>query len=169
MFKTAYKLGGDEELATVNNEDSLTNQADAQDCDINIIVKKYGITGQIPQITGLEPLYGDFTEIGDYHEMVQRIRQANDAFMTIPAEIREQFDNDPGRFVSFASDEKNIEKLREWKLATPKEAQNGTRETTGTDAAGHRNEQSGSSGSSSSRLPEGSRDQQLREGRPPEG
>lgn len=149
MFKTAYNLGDDEIIATFNTEDSLTNQSDAQEADINILVRKFGITGQLPQITGLQPLYGDFTSGDDYRTMLDKVKAANEAFQQIPANIRKEFDNDPAKFVDFASDEKNIEKLREWKLATPKEAQNGKRETTGTDAAGHRDEQSGQSGSGS--------------------
>lgn len=151
MFKTAYALGEKDGLilATINTEDSLTNQSDAQEADINILVKKFGITGQLPQITGLQPLYGDFTSAEDYRTSLDRINAAKDAFNRIPAHIRKEFDNNPAKFIQFASDEKNIEKLREWKLATPKEAQNGTRQTTSTDADGHRNEQSGPSGPSS--------------------
>lgn len=149
MFKTAYNLGDDEILATFNTEDSLTNQSDASEADINILVKKFGITGQLPQITGLQPLYGDFTSGDDYRAMLDRVNAAREAFEQIPAHIRKEFDNDPAKFVDFASDEKNIEKLREWKLATPKEAQNGERQGTGTDTAGHRDEQSGQSGAGS--------------------
>lgn len=151
MFKTAYDLGekDGEILATINTEDSLTNQSDASEADINILVKKFGITGQLPQITGLQPLYGDFTSGDDYRTMLDRVNAAREAFEQIPAHIRREFDNDPAKFVDFASDDKNIEKLREWKLATPKETQNGERQSTGTNAAGHRDEQSGPSGSSS--------------------
>lgn len=137
MFKTAYKLGDDEILATFNTEESLTNQADAQEADINIIVKKYGITGQMPQVTGLTPLYGDFTNADDYRTMLEKVNAAKDAFQQIPAHIRKEFDNDPAKFVQFAADKKNIEKLREWKLAVPKKEipENGKRKTDSTDAA----------------------------------
>lgn len=137
MFKTAYKLGDDEILATFNTEESLTNQADAQEADINIIVKKYGITGQMPQVTGLQPLYGEFTDANDYRTMLDKVNAAKDAFQEIPAHIRKEFDNDPAKFIQFAADEKNIDKLREWKLAVPKKEiqENGERKTDSTDAA----------------------------------
>lgn len=138
MFKTAFTLGDKDGLilATINTEDSLTNQSDAQEADINILVKKFGITGQLPQVTGLQPLYGDFTSADDYRTSLDKINAAKEAFQAIPAHIRKQFDNDPAKFIQFASDEKNIEKLREWKLAPPKEApKDGERKTDSTDTA----------------------------------
>lgn len=162
-FKTAYHLGDDEILATFNTDESLTQQSDRAESDINLIVKKYGITGQIPQITGLQPLYGDFSGISDYRSMLDRVQAANDAFMQIPAHIRAEFDNDPQRFVEFARDEKNIDKLREWKLANPKEIDNGERPNRQPDAGSGR-QPHGPGDPGGTRLPERPGNDQLRGG-----
>lgn len=119
MFKTAYKLGDDKILATFNTEDSLTVQADAKDCDINIIMDRYTKTGQLPQVTALQPLFADFSEIADYRQALEAVNAAKEAFLTVPAAIRAQFGNDPTAFVNYATNPDNIEQMRKWGLANP--------------------------------------------------
>lgn len=46
----------------LKNRPSLTDQAGAGETDINIIVKKFAVTGRVPAKAG-EPLTGDFTLI----------------------------------------------------------------------------------------------------------
>lgn len=104
-------------FSTINNEDSLTQQSDAEECDINIIMKKFS-GGQLPTAVG-QPLYGDFSDGADYRTMVERIQNANDAFNELPADTRYFFHNDPARFMDFVQDEKNLPKLRELGLAMP--------------------------------------------------
>lgn len=107
-----------EKFGTLNTEDSLTQQSDAVDCDINVIMKKYGNTGQLPQIQ-LQPLYGDFTQVDDFRGMQEKIKAANDAFAEIPAHIRKRFNNDPHEFIQFATSEENLPELRKLGLAKP--------------------------------------------------
>lgn len=57
--------------------------------------------------------YGDFTGVEDYHTNLERIRKADESFMTLPAKIRKEFDNDPGKLLAFLSDESNREKAIE--------------------------------------------------------
>lgn len=82
---------------------SLTQQHMAEECDINYIVERFGVTGQLPEGPVYTPTYGDFTGIGDYRQALDAVSQANDAFMSLPANIRERFDNDPALFVDFCS------------------------------------------------------------------
>lgn len=103
---------------TVNNEPSMTQESDAMETDINFIVKRFGVTGQLPQVN-MQPLYGDFTDVGDYRTAVERINAANTAFMGLPAETRKRFDNDPQKFVDFATNKDNLEELRKMGLAPP--------------------------------------------------
>lgn len=85
---------------------SLTKQADAKDADINEIVRRFNITGQLPQNIRM-PTYGDFTDIPTFQEAQNAIRLAQEAFDAMPAEIRSRFHNDPAEFVDFCSDENN--------------------------------------------------------------
>lgn len=100
----------------------LTLDSQKEEADINVILKRFGITGQLP--TGVRvPTYGDFTEVRDYKSAMDAIALANSSFMEMPADIRAEFQNDPQRFVEFCSDEKNLPRMREIGLAVPKPAE----------------------------------------------
>lgn len=82
---------------------SLAQQHMAEECDINYIVERFGVTGQFPVAPSHTPTYGDFTGIGDYRQALDAVMAADEAFMALPAKIRERFDNDPALFVDFCS------------------------------------------------------------------
>ena len=82
---------------------SLTQQHMAEECDINYIVERFGVTGQLPDQAVNMPTYGDFTGIGDYRQALDAVSAANASFMALPANVRERFDNDPALFVDFCS------------------------------------------------------------------
>lgn len=106
-------------FATNNTLPSLTQQSDADETDINIIVKKYVKGAGLPNVTQ-QPIYGDFTGDGyTYREMVEKIQAADAAFQEIPADIRGRFENDPNRWMQFVNDPKNIDELRRMGLAEP--------------------------------------------------
>ena len=112
----------------VCKEPSLTVQADAEDADINTIVRRFGITGSMPQGVRV-PEYVDYDQVFDYHSAQLAILEADANFMAMPAEVRAKFDNDPGKFLLVASDPGNIDFLRELGLAVPKpEVVNGVSE-----------------------------------------
>ena len=91
--------------------EDLTQQSFKEDCDINTIVRRFGLTGQLPQDVRA-PTYGDFTAVTDFHSAMNALREAQEAFMLMPAEVRERFRNDPGAFVDFCSDPANAEEAR---------------------------------------------------------
>lgn len=95
---------------------SLTVQSDAVDADINVIVRRFGITGQMPQNLRL-PEFGDFDGVDNFLDAQAVIQAAEREFMSIPAEIRARFDNDPGVFFQVAAEPANIEYMRELGLA----------------------------------------------------
>lgn len=99
------------------DDPSLTQQHMADDADINVIVKRFGITGQMPSGVRL-PTYGDFTGVGDYRSALEAVRDADDAFMELPADIRTRFDNDPQRYLDFAENPANQEEIYNLGLAT---------------------------------------------------
>jgi len=94
-----------------------TQRHQQDETDINLIVKRYNQTGILPQ-SALQPLYGDFESI-DFQDAQDRIIAARRAFMLIPANIRSRFDNDPGKFVEFASNPENNDELVRLKLRDP--------------------------------------------------
>lgn len=98
-----------------------TQQQFAEEVDINTIVRRFGLTGQLPNNLRV-PMVGDFSEVGDYQSCLNLLLEADDAFMQLPADVREQFGNDAGRFVDYASDPQNKDQCTKWGLAAPPEA-----------------------------------------------
>jgi phage internal scaffolding protein len=85
---------------------SLAQQHMKDECDINVIVERFGVTGQLP-VAPLEPTYGDFSGVNDYHSALNAIRSSEEAFMALPAKIRAKFDHDPNALLEFLQNETN--------------------------------------------------------------
>lgn len=97
---------------------SMTQKHQAPDTDINVIVKRFGVTGQMPtRLNGLN--LGAFDEVFDYQTAMNAVIAADRAFLTVDPDIRARFNNDPGRFMEFALNKENEEELRQLGLWNP--------------------------------------------------
>jgi len=85
---------------------SLAQQHQKDDTDINIIVERFGLTGQLPN-TITPPQYGDFSGVYDYHSAMNEVTNAKQNFMNLPAKIRARFDNDPSKLIDFLANDEN--------------------------------------------------------------
>lgn len=103
------------------HDKTLTKQAFKDDCDINKIVAKFIKTGQLSHVVAAAGQYMS-TELGDmdYHEALNFVLKANDAFMQLPSHVRSEFQNDAGQFLEFCHDPANEERMIELGLAYPK-------------------------------------------------
>lgn len=109
-----------ERVQTVVSGKSRTRQEFKDECNINVIMKRYEKTGVISHVSNRQPRYVDFGDgVPDFHTAMNMMVDAEAAFMSLPASVRKRFENDPASFVEYASDVKNIEQLREWGLAAP--------------------------------------------------
>lgn len=90
--------------------ESLARQEMAAATDINNIMKKYQKTGDLTHLTKNLPWYGDVSEIGDFHDAILKIKQAESSFLDLPSRVRELFDNDPGNLIAFLQDPANEDK-----------------------------------------------------------
>lgn len=117
--------------AAVSDESALhckdptrTQESDAMDTDINVIVARFGITGQLPARDSL-PLItnGDFQEALDFRQVQDLQIAAAKSFMELPANVRARFENDPVQFVEFCSrdDEDSAKEMVRLGIAVPKE------------------------------------------------
>lgn len=99
---------------------TLAKQSFAEDADINTIVRRFQLTGELPKDVRM-PTYGDFTGISNFHEALNAIAIAEESFYAMPAQIRARFDNDPEKFVAFCSDDNNRKEAERMGLvpATP--------------------------------------------------
>lgn len=118
-FATVYNHNDERSVsfATTNTEESKTQQSDKDDTNINVIVGRFMKTGQVPQVKDNPILGGDFTAGADFRDHLEFIREAKEAFHEIPAKVRMHFNNDPARFIDFASDPENLPQMRKWGLA----------------------------------------------------
>ena len=97
---------------------SKTQQSAAEECDINTIVRRFGLTGLLPQNVRV-PTYGDFSGIFDYQSAMNVIRDADVAFKSMPADVRARFHNSADEFVDFVADEGNREEAIKLGLVVP--------------------------------------------------
>lgn len=97
---------------------SMAKQEFKEECDINTIVRNFGLTGEVP--VGLKaPEYAEYESVMDYQTAIQAVMEAEERFMEMPAHVRREFDNDPQRFLEFCTDKQNLPRLKEWGLAHP--------------------------------------------------
>lgn len=101
-----------------SGDEIFTVQGSAQECDINFIVNQYQRQGTMPSVDPLAATYGDAPSI-TYHEALNLVLMAQATFADVPAALRARFGNDPGAFVDFCLDEKNIDELRSLGLSNP--------------------------------------------------
>jgi len=95
-----------QETGLACKDPSLAQQHMKDECDINTIVERFGVTGQLP-VKAIEPSYGDFSGVSDYHTALNKIKAADEAFMALPAKLRAKFDHDPNALLNFLENEQN--------------------------------------------------------------
>lgn len=93
-----------------------TKQSHKDECDINLILRKYVKTGIIEHVKEHKGSYGDFASF-DFQEAMEKVAEAHQLFETVPAKIRKMFGNDPAAFLAYVQDEGNTDKLIELGLA----------------------------------------------------
>lgn len=111
FIRSAYNYDADK--ASVESglecpDDSLAVQSAEEEANINTIVRRFGISGQLPDQVAM-PQSGDFTNLPDFHTAMNLVRQAQEEFVRVPAEIRARFSNDPQKFMTFFEDPANYD------------------------------------------------------------
>lgn len=91
------------------DDPSLTHQEFAAECDIRTIMNKYKRTGIVTHLTSAKEMLGDFTDVPDYRESLDAVIRAQEAFDSLPAELRAKFQNDPALFLDHVNDPKNYD------------------------------------------------------------
>lgn len=98
---------------------SMTKQSCKDECDINKILKQYQRTGIITHISQQEARYVDLPSNVDYQFSMNTIMEAQDAFASLPAVVRDYFGNDPEKFLAAFGDPKMRPQLKDWGLLKP--------------------------------------------------
>lgn len=115
-----YDMSYDSGLhATENHSPSLSIQSAKDESDINFLVRRFGLTGELNGIQP-PPSIEEFAEVFDYQSAMNLIVKSRESFMELSPEIRFRFANDPGLFVAFCADPANIDEARKLGIALPK-------------------------------------------------
>lgn len=124
FLRTPYNYDRDaasDESGLKCEDASKTKQSFAAECDINEVVRRFNITGQIPENVRM-PTYADFDEVYDFKSALEACQEARESFMMMPAQLRARFHNDPQEFVEFCSQEENHAEAEKMGLVAPKAA-----------------------------------------------
>lgn len=116
QFKTSYSRQKSEGIKFT--EPSKTIQSAKDECDINVILKKYAKTGVLPDMIKSNPQYGNFAELIDYQNSMEIVLKAQQQFQALSAQIRQRFNNDPATFLEFATNPSNATEMIKLGLAT---------------------------------------------------
>ena len=96
-----------------NGDPIRTEQCHADACDINKILDKHQIKNVRAHMVEFPPeAYQEFEGV-DLLTATARLRKAGEIFDALPSEVRNEFNNDPIAFVSYASDPANNDRLAE--------------------------------------------------------
>lgn len=90
-------------------EPTRTKQSMKDECDINLILKRYQATGVISHVSSKQPIFADVSNFDTYDKCLAYINKAEDAFNALPSELRLKLDNNPQNLVSFIKDPKNYD------------------------------------------------------------
>lgn len=114
FVRSAYNYdmsSASDESALVCLDESLAIQSAKDESDINTIVRRFGLTGELPSDVAI-PQSGDFVGVGDFHSAMNLVRETQEQFLRVPAELRARFNNDPARLMAFVEDESNRDEAR---------------------------------------------------------
>ena len=102
-----------QEAATYNDEPSLTQQQFTPETDLNEIMRQYGVTDRAAEPAAFAPgtLAIDYTHLEglEYRDVLDRMREAQQAFAQLPADLRRRFNNKPEDLWDFVNDPRNDE------------------------------------------------------------
>ena len=103
----------------VFTEPSLTEQSFKFESDINNICEGKAFSS-LPANKN-QPLFDDFTNLGNYQESLDIVARAKSLFEELPSNLRNRFENNPQKLIDFVSDpEKNYDEGVKLGIFNPK-------------------------------------------------
>lgn len=109
VIRNRYSYARGSKLDFVDSP-SMTKQSFRKEADINFIVAKARKTGFLvdPMVPlTRKPMFGDFSNCGDYLSVQTRIAQFHADFDSLPSVVRDRFKNDPSQVLEFLANPAN--------------------------------------------------------------
>lgn len=99
---------------------SMTKQSEMDACDIHNILKQYSPAGlqQLIAENTARGQYADLPDEVDFQQALNTVLEAEQAFASLPAKVRERFHNRPAEFLEFIADPSNQDEAIKLGLAT---------------------------------------------------
>jgi len=88
------------ESALTCDDPSLTQQHHADDCDINEILRRFNVTGHLPNVSDNNPQYVDVTHVPDLMTAMNKRAEISGRFSRLSATDRAKYGNDVNNFVN---------------------------------------------------------------------
>lgn len=102
------RANGTHGYKTVLEGKTMTQINQQEDTDVNKILAKYIKTGSITHIRNQQDgVYSDLVNQPSYLEAMDTVAKGNQAFEAMPPNLRNKFDNDPHKLISYLEDPKN--------------------------------------------------------------
>lgn len=101
QIRSRYSLG-DPVKGLEFHEPSLTQQQFKDECEIESLLKAHNLS----QVMGIinnhnqQPLYGDVSEIPDFHASQNHVARATEYFEALPSDVRSRFNNSLSEFLT---------------------------------------------------------------------
>jgi len=99
-------------VQTVNDGPHLTVQDPGRRTEIQAILAKYSEVGIVDHLRQVELEYRDVSEFEDFRDVMLQAKNAEGAFMRLPPQVRDVFENDVSRWLDAAHDPDKLEALR---------------------------------------------------------
>lgn len=103
-----------------HGERSMTRQEFKEECDIYEILAQFRDTGVIRRVQTAQPTFGDLPDDIDFQQSVNTVLQAQQAFASLPSNVRDFYGNNPERFLAAMYDSSQRDQLERFGLVTPK-------------------------------------------------
>lgn len=109
------QLKGSVDLSATKADPDRTKQSFVAQCDINHIMERAKKGASLSHLANFGGQYGDFSNWDEhtYENMLNDLSRANTIFADLPAELRNEFDNNVGKFMGFVNDPENKDRLEE--------------------------------------------------------
>ena len=93
----------------------VTNQSFKDECDINRVLDRAKHGASLSHLLQHGGNYGDFStwDENTYEQMQVNLARGKSIFADLPAELRDEFDNNPGKFFEFVNKPDNKDRLEE--------------------------------------------------------
>lgn len=114
-FSERVRVGVD---CSVAGNVSRTKQSMRDQCDINNIMRRFVKVGAVAHLNRFPGTYGEAPAV-TFHEAMNVVRAAEEAFEALPGKLRKRFGNDPGQYMAFCGDPQNLPEMRKMGLAQP--------------------------------------------------